>query len=390
MTGGMDVAGFIAGKLRFKGRLAVVAIAISFLVMIIAVAVSAGFRKEIHAGVASLTGDVVLSAGPAAFYTEDDPVSTGQSYMGRIEAMDGVAKITPAVYRAGIVKAGRDIHGVMFKGVPTTDSTMCVRIPSRLASLLRLNVGDPMVTYFVGEKVKVRKFKVSGIYDSLLDTEGSLVVYAPIADLQRLNDWDEDQVNAMEILLDGNRRSRAGLEKAAAQIGEIPIMYAEDDDDILAAVPASAKYSQLFDWLDLIDFNVVAILLLMTVVAGFNMISGLLILLFRHISTIGTLKSLGMGDKDIASVFLRVSARIVLMGMAAGNALALAFCLIQNSTHLIKLNPENYFVPYVPVSVNAGSVLLADALSFAVIMLLLLIPCLFISKVDPSETMKTE
>ena len=120
------------------------------------------------------------------------------------------------------------------------------------------------------------------------------------------------------------------------------------------------------------------------------MISGLLILLFRHISTIGTLKSVGMSDKGIASVFLKVSSRIVLIGMAAGNALALAFCFLQHTTHLIKLNPENYFVAYVPVSINVGSVLLADAIAFAAIMLLLLIPCLFISKIDPSETMKTE
>lgn len=386
----MNVAGFIAGKIRFKGRMAVVAIAISFLVMIIAVAVSAGFRKEIHAGVAALTGDVVLSAGPAAFYTEDDPISTKQSYLDRIENLAGVETITPAVYRAGIVKAGKDIHGVMFKGVPTADSTMCVRIPSKLASLLRLAVGDAMVTYFVGEKVKVRKFKVVDIYDSLLDTEGSLIVYAPIGDMQRLNEWDETQVSAMEIMLDGSRRTRAELSRAAAEIGEIPIMYADEGDDVLTAVPASTKYAQLFDWLDLIDFNVVAILLLMTVVAGFNMISGLLILLFRHISTIGTLKSVGMSDKGIASVFLRVSSRIVLMGMAAGNALAVAFCLLQNATHIIKLNPENYFVSYVPVSINIGSVLLADAVAFAAIMLLLLIPCLFISKIDPSETMKTE
>lgn len=386
----MNVSGFIAGKIRFKGRMAVVAIAISFFVMIIAVAVSAGFRKEIHAGVAALTGDVVLSAGPSAFYTEDDPISTRQSYMEMIKEYDGVEEITPAVYRAGIVKAGRDIHGVMFKGVPTTDSTMCVRIPSKLASMLRLNVGDPMVTYFVGEKVKVRKFKVEGIYDNLLDTEGSLIVYVPIGDMQRLNEWEEDQVSAMEIMLDDAHRTRSGLRKAAAGIGEIPIMYADEGDDVLTAMPASTKYAQLFDWLDLIDFNVVAILLLMTIVAGFNMISGLLILLFRHISTIGTLKSVGMSDKGIASVFLKVSSRIVLIGMAAGNALALAFCFLQHTTHLIKLNPENYFVAYVPVSINVGSVLMADAIAFAAIMLLLLIPCLFISKIDPSETMKTE
>ena len=159
---------------------------------------------------------------------------------------------------------------------------------------------------------------------------------------------------------------------------------------VLVATAAVDRYSTLFDWLNLIDFNVGAILILMTIVAGFNMISGLLILLFRNISTIGTLKALGMTDKGIAGVFLRVSSRIVLIGMAAGNALALLFCLIQGSTHLIRLNPENYFVSFVPVKVDLLSVLAADAAASAAIMLLLLIPSMFISKVDPSETVKSE
>ena len=118
------------------------------------------------------------------------------------------------------------------------------------------------------------------------------------------------------------------------------------------------------------------------------MISGLLILLFRHIPTIGMLKSMGMGNRTIARVFLLVAARIVLIGAAIGNAAALLFCLLQDSTHLIKLNPVNYFVSFVPVHVDWGVVLTVDILSFFAIMLLLLIPTLFISKVDPAETVR--
>ncbi len=118
------------------------------------------------------------------------------------------------------------------------------------------------------------------------------------------------------------------------------------------------------------------------------MISGLLILLFRHISTIGTLKALGMANKQIAGVFLRVAARIVLAGMVIGNGAALLFCLLQDSTHLIRLNPENYFVSFVPVHIDPALVALVDVLAFAVIMLLLLIPTLFISKVDPAKTVR--
>ena len=126
----------------------------------------------------------------------------------------------------------------------------------------------------------------------------------------------------------------------------------------------------------------------MTVVAGFNMISGLLILLFENISTIGILKSMGMTDKAISKVFLAASARLVAVGMVIGNVLAFVICMIQKTTHILKLNPENYYVSFVPVDIDLLQILMADALSFVAIMLLLLIPCLFISKVDPAQTVR--
>ena len=126
----------------------------------------------------------------------------------------------------------------------------------------------------------------------------------------------------------------------------------------------------------------------MTIVAGFNMISGLLIMLFENISTIGLLKSLGMTDRAISKVFLSSSAVLVLKGMAVGNIIAAVLCTLQNATKVLKLDPENYFVSYVPVNLDFGMILTADVLSFVIIMLLLLIPCLFISKVDPAETVR--
>jgi len=386
----MGASGFISSRIRFKGKLAALAIAVSFLIIIIAVAVSAGFRKEIRAGVSELTGDVIISGPSFNYYSDEDPVSLDHSCLQEIRKISYVRELRPVVYRAGIVRAGGDIQGVMVKGVESTDSSMHVRIPERLAAKLKLSKGDEMVTCFVSEKVKVRKFVVEDIYESILETDGNLVVYAPIQDLRRLNGWDDETASAIEITLDGNRNDRASLREAANEIGSACLMYCGENEDSLLATSAGDKYSQLFDWLGLIDFNVAAILLLMTVVAGFNMISGLLILLFRHISTIGTLKALGMGNAGISAVFVKVSARLALTGMVAGNAIGLLFCLVQDKTHLIKLNPENYFVSFVPVSVNVPALLLADAVAFAAILLLTLLPCLFISKIDPSETVKTE
>lgn len=386
----MNAEGFIAGRLRFKGRLAMAAIAISFLIMIAAVAISGGFRHEIRNGVSDITGDILLTDSSFNYFSENNPVSSTPSFIGEVEDVKGVGSLQPVIYRAGIVKAGDDIQGVLFKGVTGRDSSMLVTIPSGLAGKLGLGVGDEMLSYFVGEKVKARKFRIDGIYDNPVETDGSMIVYAPLEDMRRVNGWEEGQVSAIEVRLDGRFKSRASIKDKAEEIGSICLLNATDEDDALVATASTDKYPQLFDWLDLIDFNVAAILVLMTIVAGFNMISGLLIMLFRNISTIGTLKALGMPDKGIAVVFIRVAARIAAIGMLVGNVLALAFCLVQGSTHLIGLNPENYFVSFVPVKVNLPLILSADIISFSVIILLMLIPTLFIAKVDPARTIRTE
>lgn len=376
----MGAEGLIAGRLRFRGKMAVTAVAVSFFVMIVAVAISGGFRREIRNAVSAACGDVVLSASSTNYYGETDPVSSGEDDIRSILENGGVRSVTPAVYRAGVVKAGDDICGVLVKGIPVEDTVaLGVKIPVRLANAMKLAVGDDMLTYFIGENVKLRKFKIAGIYDNPVEAGEQMVVYASISDMRRLNGWSGSEASVLELSLDEKLRTREGMRSVAADFSTDYVALSTPD-----------RYSQIFDWLDLIDFNVVAILILMTVVAGFNMISGLLILLFQNVSTIGILKSVGMTDRSISRVFLKVSARLVALGMLAGNAAALLFCAFQAATHLIKLNPENYFVSFVPVSVNLPLVLAADAIAFVVIMLLVLIPTAFISRMDPALTAKAE
>lgn len=378
----MKAGRFISRRLRFKGRLATVAIAVSFFVMIISLAISGGFRQEIRHGIGAISGDVRLSA-------DEEPISIHPSYYDKLLGLQGVESISPAIWKPGIVKGEKDISGVLVKGIPMPDScSLQARIPAQLARDLRLKEGDRFTTWFIEDKVRARRFTVGGIYEGILDSEGALVVEVPLADMQRLCGWDEDKAGVLEVRL-SDRYSSARMSRLKADELYLTALTAHgEEEEILRAATARQRYPQLFDWLDLIDFNVLAIILLMTVVAGFNMISGLLILLFRHISTIGTLKALGMSNKQIAGVFLRVAARIVLAGMAIGNGAALLFCLLQDSTHLIRLNPENYFVSFVPVHIDPALVALVDVLAFAVIMLLLLIPTLFISKVDPAKTVR--
>ena len=390
----MDASFFIAGRLRFKGKIAVTSIAVSFLVMIIAVAVSSGFRHEVRNGLSELSGDIRLMPPTMNILDENEPIESDPAYLPYVAQIEGVKSIEPAVYRAGIIKNGENIHGVLFKGIQggvseVSDSvSLAVSIPSRLAEMTGLKPGDRMLSYFVGDKVKARQFNVVSVHQTMIQADEKLVVYADLADMQRINGWDDNQVSVMEIMLDDELKNEAEIEEIGGLAGVLVNAYSSDDEASVISVSAVSSYPQLFDWLNLIDFNVFFILILMTIVAGFNMISGLLIMLFENISTIGLLKSLGMTDRAISKVFLSSSAVLVLKGMAFGNLIAILVCLIQGTTHLLRLNPENYFVSFVPVNLDLGMILCADILAFVVIMLLLLIPCVFISKVDPAETVR--
>ncbi len=393
----MNASLFIARRLRFKGSIAMISIAISFFVMILAVSVSSGFRHEIRSGLSVISGDVRLVPPTMNFLDGNSPVESDASYMSYLAGVEGIEHIVPVAYRAGIVRNGEDIHGVIFKGIAPEslplygaempDSvSLPVSIPSRLAEISGLGAGDRMLTYFVGDNVKARQFNVVSVYEAMVETDDRLVVYTDLPSIQRINGWERNQVSSIEILLDD--KDEDVIAEACGEVGMIVNSYSSDDEASVIAVSSVSEYPQLFDWLDLIDFNVVFILILMTIVAGFNMISGLLIMLFENISTIGLLKSLGMTDRSISQVFLSSSAVLVLKGMAWGNALAVIVCLIQGTTHLLRLNPENYFVSYVPVNLDFGMILAADVAAFAAVMVLLLIPCLFISKVDPAETVR--
>lgn len=387
----MDVSLFIGKRLRFKGNIAMASIAVSFLVMIIAVSVSSGFRCAIRSGLAELSGDIRIMPPSLSVMDESRPIEKNAAYRPYVEDVDGVKSIRPVVYKAGIVKSGENIQGVLFKGVPSDDTlSLSVSIPRRLSEISGLGPGDRMLTYFVGEAVKVRQFNVASVYDAVVETDDRLVVYADIEDLQRLNGWDEGSVSCLEVMLEEGLRNETDIEAVNGEIGTYINAWSSEDEEFVISVSSVSSYPQLFDWLDLIDFNVFVILVLMTIVAGFNMISGLLIMLFENISTIGLLKAIGMTDRAISKVFLSSSAFLVFKGMAVGNLLAVLFCVIQDKTGLLRLDPENYFVSSVPVDLDLGMVLTADAISFVVIMLLLLIPCLFISKVDPADTVRVK
>ena len=389
----MNLPFFIARRLSYKGRLVTAAVAVSFLVVIIAVAVSAGFRHEIREGISKMAGDVLLTSPDFNYLDEKSPLSVNQSYLPKLDSLEGVEKVSPVICRAGIVRHNEEIYGVMVKGVEggvEQDIALAVAVPAPMAEVTGIKKGDRLLTYFIAENVKVRQFNVVDIYEPLVRVDDRFLIYADISDLRRLNGWTDDQTSMFEVVLSDEFSDREGLELKAAQIEDVIYENASDEDDLLRTFSSAKRYPQIFDWFGVIDFNALFVLVLMIAVAGVNMITGLLIMLFENVSTIGLLKSIGMRNWAIARVFLLNATALVLKGMLIGNILAFAFCLVQDATHFIALDPVNYFVSYVPIHLDMATILLADAVAFASIIVLMLVPSLFVLRVDPAKSVKMD
>jgi len=375
----MGVTAFIAKRLQFKGRMAIIVIAISFFVIVLAESISQGFRNEINAGIATMTGDVALSNEVQDLFQSDNPLDLDEDLKDRISSIGGVQSFVPSVMSTAVLKSEAGFQGVIIKASEALPDSLGLVFPTTLAAKMDLSQGDTLTSYFMSNGFNIRNFVVADSYESPLGSDLTPYVYADIRTLQGLNGWTDNQYSAIDVHLKKNYLETNIIKNKTEELAVLTG---------LAAQSSRQKYPQLFEWLDLIDFNVYAIILLMSIVAGFNMISGLLILLFRNISTIGTLKTLGMNNKSIASVFLKMSARLVGKAMLLGNGAALLFCLVQDWTHLIKLDPANYYVSWVPVNIDLVGVVMANLVTFAVIMLLLLLPIMFIAKIDPSLSVK--
>ena len=412
----MNLNLFLANKIGNKadatGRLgktgtviSVVSVSLSIAVIIIAVAVSNGFRDEISGKARGFMGDITLSEPGMEITGESGPVSADLSYLNKLEELPFVERISGVSYRRGILKTQDEIGGVLFKGVDSTynmdfysryliagtlpdmngpAASNEIMISKRLADMMQYNVGDKITAYFVDDQVKVRKFTLTGIFDAQLEQLDKYLAIADHRQIARLNGWKKE-FSGYEIYL----YTDASQEHTDA-VEDIIYKYTTEEDTPVVTTSLEEKYYILFDWLHLLDMNVFIILALMIAVAGFNMVSGLLIMLFERISQIGLLKSLGMTDRAISQIFLTKSALVVLQGMLWGNGIAIILCLVQKHLNVITLDPTNYFVSSVPVEFNLPWIAAMNAIAFVAIMLIMMLPCHFISRIDPAATMRVK
>ena len=383
-------------------KIAISAIAIGMIMMIVSVATGIGLQQKIREKISAFNGHIIISN-----YDNNQsevtlaPISKKQDFYPKFNSVPGVSHIQAIASKAGIIRTESAFEGVIFKGVGRDyqwgnikEYLVSGRLPNLsqnvnpevvisqfLASRLNLKVGDSFNTFFIKEDQNqlpnVRRFKITGIFNSGFQEFDATYIIGDIRHIQRINKWAPDQVGAFEVFVEDFNAIKATGEE----------VY-EQTSSTLDSKTIIEKYSYIFEWLQLFDFNIIVILIVMILVATINMVVALLVLILERTQMIGIFKALGANNWSVRKIFLYNAFYLIARGLFWGNLIGISILLIQKYFGVVKLNPENYYVNQAPVDINLGYVLLLNLLTVTVCFLVLLIPSYIITKISPVKAIR--
>ncbi len=391
-------------------NIALFGIVLGLVVLILSVAIVTGYKSEVARKVIGFGSHLQIVNLDSNQSFETVPISQNQPFLKDLKAIAGVRHVQIFATKPGIIRTEDEIQGVVLKGIgPDFDWSFFLEnkiagepflvedsirsnkiwISKQMADQLQLQLGDDLSMFFINELDAVprqRKFELAGIYKTSLDEFDRMFVLVDINHIRRLNNWKNDEVSGFEILVDDFKM----LPEQEKEVRNLLLRNTNPDSPVLQVVSIKDKYRHIFDWLGLLDMNVWVILVLMVMVAGFNMVSSLLVIILERTQMIGILKAMGARNWSIRRVFLYFSVMLILKALVLGNILGVGICLIQQYTHVIKLDPTSYYLEYVPVNLTFWYVLWLNVGTIVITTLMLLLPSYFITKVSPEKTIRFE
>ena len=410
---------FIARRLRLNSKdkgvnsspshaIATLGVSLSIFIMILSLAIVGGFKSEIANKIYSLDSHIrVYNAALGLddnIYTihTDDVMPVIRSTF----ADDVVANMSLIADQSAIIKTADDFKGIVFKGVdgnydwsyigstlvsgclPDRAKPEEVLISNSVAKKLRIGVGDKIYTYFCNQKIKVRRVIVTGIFNTDFDDFDSNYLLGSLTLLQGVNGWSENTGNYVGINVKDTAQipalSYLLFSKLAASA------YNTDNRTVYNVTNTTQTNASFFSWLSLLDMNVIIIICLMAIVSGFTLISVLLMIVLERIKLIGLLKTLGADGSMIRRIFILLTQKLILRSLIIGNVLGIGLALVQKHFHIIRLNPEAYYMPYVPIQIDWLTIALLNVCVFVAAYLTLLGPSHIISSIKPSTTLRYE
>ena len=385
--------------------IAIVGVALGMAVMILSVAIITGFKSEIRNKMIGFGSHIQIINHDTNLSYETTPVNKNHSFYPHLDTVQGIKHIQVFAIKAGILKSKEQIQGAILKGVDkdfdwsffqknivkgnsfeVVDSIKKedILISRYIANILQLDTNDYVAMFIIEDPPRMRRFKVSGIYDTGLEEFDKRFILADIKHVQSLNNWEKDQISGFEIIIDDFN----DIERIASYIRNNYTYPLFSDGSKLRVQSIVQKHPQIFDWLNVTDINVYVILILILIVAGINMISGLLIIILERTSMIGLFKALGSRDWSIRKIFLYLSSFLVGKGLLWGNIIGIAIAVIQNEFGIVKLDPSTYYLDVVPINLKIIHLVLLNAGTMIVTLIMLLIPSYIIAKISPVKTIR--
>ncbi|MBP3714697.1 MAG: ABC transporter permease [Phocaeicola sp.] len=389
-------------------RIAMLGIAIGLAIMIVSIAVVIGFKHQVRDKVVGIGSEIVISNFEAQNTYETSPIVANDSLFAQLQTLEGVRHLQRYSTKPGMIMTDKDFEGMVLKGISTeydlsfikrhliegeiplftdTVASQQVLISQTNALKLKLKVGDKIYTYFVDDDhIRARRLTIAGIYQTNFTTYDDLFLISDLYTVNRLNNWKADQVSGVEIQV----KDYDKLEDVRELVHEKVDVQTDKYGGIYFTQSIEDLHPEIFAWLGLLDMNVWVILILMIGVAGFTMISGLLIIILERTNMIGVLKALGANNWSIRNIFLNFSMFLIGRGMLIGNVIGLLLCFLQYQFHIIKLDPSTYYVSYVPIEMNWGIFILLNICTFIVSVLMLIGPSYLIAHIHPAKSIRFE
>ena len=389
--------------------IAMIGIAVGLVVMMLSVAIALGFKQEVRDKVIGFGSHIQVANFTRTDVYETRPVVGSDSIRQVIrQASPGVEHIQRFAIKPGMLKTEDNFQGIILKGIAQeydttflanhlvegriphfTDSVASgeVLVSRQVADKMGLHVGDKINTYYIEKNVRARRFTISGIFQTHFTEYDDRFFITDLYTASRLNNWkDRDLVSGMELRISPD----ASLEQCADEVSSVINRQTDRYGNAYLAQSIEQLYPSIFAWLEVLDTNVVVILVLMLGVAGFTMISGLLILILERTNMIGILKALGAPDLTIRRIFLYFSAFLILKGLFWGNLIGISLCLAQKYGGIVHLDPKTYYVEVVPVLIDVPLLLLLNLFTLLVSVLMLVGPSLLISRIKPVKAIRFE
>lgn len=386
-------------------KIAILAISLGMITMLISVATSVGLQKKIKEKVSAFNGDLIITNFDTN--NSDDsqvPISMQQDFYPDFTISDNVSHIQITASKGAVIRTQTDFEGIIVKGVgpdynwsyfkdfltqgvvPTYDTPQMsnqVLISQYLANRLGLKVGDKALAYFFNKNSstppRTRAFTISGLYNSGFQQFDAQFIIADIRHIQRLNKWEPDQIGAFELFV-----------KDFDLIEQTNIQVYNAIGSTLDTQSIRNRFYAIFEWLDLFDFNVALIIVMMIIVAGFNMITALLVLILERTKMIGILKALGSDNWSVRKIFIYNAMYLVGVGLFWGNIIGIGLLLLQQHFDLFALDPNTYYVSQVPVYLHWSYIVALNLGTLILCFLILLIPSYIISKISPVKAIRFE